>query len=415
MSEFTTVTLIKERSGRLIIDKLRRLYSKSYLIPVNEEWNAVVMENDGLEEGKIARQLSEKLDTYTFFLINSVDYGWNYTLYSKGRISGYLNVNYERKEISALNDANFPLLKQISANPSEIDHLESWYNEFVQRATPTHRGIQLFKKAFNFEPIEWVSFDYLSSMDERGIQKLNTTVLEGKAKRMNTRKIILDVLEKPLYNNGYVKFDAERLRLNGGEIAFIFTEDDFDYGLVIDASRKNIIEAKIYAPMFRGRNMYYIIEKSENKTFKYGNERELRKYLLQILDFFLNRGVQWLRENKIEKFDANQVYYEIMDPFLEELEFERVKTDYNVFDGGEIIYSKNGRKIIFRHFKYYTNLMTLFIKNNEEVALSRLLLNNKEKLGIELDNFRVWFRNKKEFENLLLQIINYIKRFNIID
>ncbi|MGD8192135.1 hypothetical protein ACQCN2_19365 [Brevibacillus ginsengisoli] len=298
MSEYTYATLVKSKSQDNILSCLKEMKTEGYFLEANEDWFAVVINNDVTKGNEVARFFSDKLDTFSFFFWNCEDHGWGYSLFYRGEKVGSLRIDYEQINESDVSEANVGALKEIVKREKEFNLLKDW---MLKVPTDILEGIQYYKNAFAFEKIEWVSYDYFSSLGDDALEQMGimNANVEGNPK-LQVSKIILDVLEWPLGKLGYTWRKDKKYGVYRGEYVFLKTIDRFEYGLVISTSQKNLVEANIFSPVMRGVDMFRVIERDNPPTFHYKTERELRLVLGQILQYFLLKGDKWLSNHVVK-------------------------------------------------------------------------------------------------------------------
>lgn len=184
---------------------------------------------------------------------------------------------------------------------------------------------------------------------------------------MNLKKTVMQSLEKTLKEHGYC-FNKQ----SSGAGVYCFYKKDklgFDVGLCLDKSRfGNRLRPNIDTPNPGPTNLYYATE-GEYKEFLYNDEGELEIYLQQILNQFITKGIQWLKDNEIEKFSVQEIFSSIADGFFKRYSFERVHTGAHIPAGGIVIYKKDNVEIDFGHSDAVSGFNCTVVDENNLASL----------------------------------------------
>jgi hypothetical protein len=202
MSELSHLILIHENADH-IRDRCKNMRIDGYLFPVNARWSGLTVKN-GFEEGKKwAQSLSKKLETYAFQYEYCEDFYWSYDLYDKGKRCAYLYLDFESGDDS-IEYANVPLLKTIATKQEPIDKMEQILaGDYFQLELEV---IDCFKRAFEFEAIEWISYEYMEEWSSEELARLGAVLLKpAKRKSKAFKDKVFERFREPLHRMGFTE------------------------------------------------------------------------------------------------------------------------------------------------------------------------------------------------------------------
>lgn len=404
MSQFTFATLVKAPT-QPIAEFLEQHGASSYLFPANPDWNAVIMKIDKHLDTQSAQKLSETLHTSALYFFNCEDHAWGYSFYHCGQLESRCFVNYEEQFISIQNK-NEIAVYEACKDPDTYMSFRQWVKHFDDHLEEIYRGVELFKKAFAIEKIEWISYAYLSRDSDGRREELGARYFRGKKKIIKVKKIIFDTLQNSLNQKGYF---LDKSMSDGKRLAFTRKDEHgYTYGIYVDASDKGKISASLYSPSKGYSDLFWVTCKQHRREITYEDEAQLQLVLEEIRDVFVNIGHNWLQNNQIEVFDVNAVYQEIMTPSLEKKGFRKVHEDQPIMFGGKLIYKRDEFTITFKHFPKITRIEVILNAGEGEFDLHLYVHNNRNTPPFN-EGLRRVFLNKEEFIEFLEGVMKYLE------
>lgn len=404
MSQFTFATLVKA-PPQSIAEFLEKSQSSSYLFPANPAWQAVIVENDMEIAEQTAQKMSLALNTSALYFFDCVDHGWGYSLFHRGRLESECFVNYEESSIHLHNHGEAAMYKA-STNPEAYMIFRQWVKHFDDHLDEIFGGVELFKKAFAIEKIEWVSYAYLSTDSDERLNDLEAQFFPGSKKIIPVKKIIFEILQDSFNQIGYF---LDKSMSDGKRLAFTRKDEHgYTYGLYVDASDKGKISASLYSPSKGYSDLFWVTCKQHRREITYEDEAQLQLALEEIRDVFVNIGHNWLQNNQIEVFEVNAVYQEIMTPFLEKKGFRKVHEDQPIMFGGKLIYKRDEFTITFEHFPKITRIEVILNAGEGEFELHQYVHNNRNKPPFN-EGLRRVFLNEEDFIEFLEGVMKYLE------
>ncbi len=406
MSEFTFATLIKDTNIDDIKQKLTAVGINGYIFQANNFWTAIVSMGD-MENGEdITKQVSQTLKCTAFYFINCEDHGWGYSLFKHGRLEAYLHVNYEADAKVDISEANIWKLKEICSDSASVEELERYLTSYANDLESVFIGVDLFKKAFDFIKVEWVSYEYFSGLSKSDLEKYGAVPLIKSKKSKGIKSIIRSVCENELGRSGY-SYSEKYLKY--GEYAFIKERNGFDQGLAIAVEKYKGVN--LLAPVLKGplchsshNNLYYLTE-GYIKDFEYSNDFELESFLHEVISHFIKKGELWLKGHEVEYFDAVRVYNETVDMFFQEYSFKRVYMDTDLLRG-KVVYQRGNSSVIFFHMKNEAGFKCEYYGENGECISLRSYILGYENISVPLE-----YRNEKDYMEILQMFLQGLKKY----
>lgn len=407
MSQFTFATLVKGNQEP-IAHFLEKSQSSSYLFPANPDWQAVIVENDMEIAEQTAQKMSLALDTSALYFFDCVDHGWGYSLFHRGRLESECFVNYEESSIHIHNHGEAALYKAC-VNPEAYMIFRRWVKHFYDHLDEIFGGVELFKKAFAIEKIEWISYAYLSTDSDERLNDLEAQFFPGSKKIIPVKKIIFEILQDSFNQIGYFLDESMSDRKR-----FAFTRKDehgYTYGIYLDASDNGKISASLYSPTVRYLDMFWVVRRQYRSDMPYEDEDQLRLVLEEIRDVFVDLGHKWLHDNQIERFDVNAVYQKIITPYLEEKGFRMEHEDNPIMFGGKLIYKRERGSATFEHFAGTTGVKIIMNEGDDELTLNELVHRNRNNPQFYRDGMRFTYTDHDTFLEFLDGVTYYLDRY----
>jgi hypothetical protein len=403
MSEVTNVILVSESVDH-IRDRCKRMRIDGYLFPVNPKWSGLAVK-DGFEEGRtLAKSLSKKLEAYVFQYEYCEDFYWSYDLYYKGKRCAYLYLSFESDEDS-IKQANFPLLKTICAKQEEINKMEQILaGDYFQMELDL---IECFKRAFQFESIEWISYEYIEDWDSEELARLGAVLLKpAKRKSKAFKDKVIQLFREPLHHIGFTEEEIHGEHL----IKFGRSVNGFKYWVMFDIGEKDTLILDLLVP-----NPSKAVSrwKMNNQLFfrlEYKTVRELGMLLETYGYPFINRANEYVNHQPIEIGNIDELYVAKCDPFFEKYGFQRVLFDQNIVQGGSLVYRKDDVSFIFKHYNGSANIESRVLIGQDTYVFQYVLLYFMEELGLQGDEWEYFsFQNEEEFVAQLDRLLKYIE------
>lgn len=354
MNESTCAIIFEGKTIDDIITCCKTEAYDGYVLPVNIDWNAIVLKDYKTINEEATKVLSEKLKTFTINLTDYEDFGWGFSLLSHGKELVDFSINYSedsniehtREKIEKLSNSLLDL-NEILTNTVVFEGINSFIKSYNLNPELIYNGAHLFFEAFGFQIIQGLSYDKLSELLLEDLDEIEAVLINKKKKKSQSfKQIVIKVVEKKLNQLGYY---LSKERQSNDELGFYTEINGFKMGLVITKSRyNNKFRAELYAPTI-GKKELYLITEGKEREFEYHNEDKLTVILNEILNQFIAKGNKWLDNQKIDVFDPEKVYAEYVDGFLEQYFYKRISTSNNLLNGGQVIYNNGDSNIYFYH------------------------------------------------------------------
>lgn len=400
MSEFTNVTIVKNKTPNELLQYIKNNRTDGYTFPVNKYWSATVFENQ-LDIGfQVSKQLSKDLETYVFFFLNCEDSGWSYFLYYKGEQKDSIQISFDNDTDTNIYEANFPLLIEIGGLKDELDKLQNYLSNYSNMGSEFLEGVEFFKKAFGFEKIEWTSYEYFSSLAEYELDNLGILSALKKSKPIRTKSVIMKVMKKKLSEMGYIYDKA----YDRGGYTFVQEKNGFLVGLSI-VIWEGTVEYRLKTPI--------MISNDETIFYNYGifnTQLELENILETFLNKFIEKGDKFIKESPIEKFDVFQTCSNSIDTLFEEYGFKRIGIENNYF-GLVIIYGKSDMKVCIQHNKMEATLSFKIINKKGEELFLHIIMDNYYLPGWRY-LFPIYYKNQAEYIELIKKHLDFLVEAN---
>lgn len=418
MSEMTTAILIHRQDLTELETWIRSKKKQAYLLPVTSEWTGLLIEKDLQTADKWAGKVSAGLNKPVLFFGNYDEFGWKADFWENGERQALLDLTFERPRRAKVEIEENANWSRYAAQPRVLESL-------IERLTAEGKAkmdpdlVERFKEAFGLESLSFLSYDYVDSdspesWEERGIREVSST------KRPRMKRVIREFFEEPLSERGYTWVPE-----SGGtdymvnQYAFQKNMGSYAYRIRIENWEKNKIQLSYTVPYFPPTVELYLRDNGYYEEFTFDGDTELKKVLQNVLEAILKKGIPWLEseEQRMEDFDLQEVYREVLDPIMAVRGFERrVDPNSNLNPAFDFVYSDlEGKwRILFAHSKDMAHSWMSVRRFNETLSnpimyeeknapqpLSQFFYQSREELIQQLTGAAGGFFRRIDQENLL--------------
>lgn len=390
MSINTLITLFK-KSSNLDLNALH--VKKNYYYGQISTWIVVALDGEEKDQKMMSKLLSgtKKVDTI-FLSVN--DYYWEAICFRDGNQFSLLKLDFENNKNSKYVDIDS--LIAFAEIPELAKDLERLINQMKQKErVPSSIQVE-FELAFNLTSIEGMIYDKIFTSEDAFQYEYNLTHVENQIviKPLNT---IIKTLDIPFNKRGY-KYEAGYQEANW-KVAFRKNMNGFWYTIIFDIGKKNNVEIKYVVPYGIG---WWA-------TFTYSSVFELRTRLLTVWREVIEKEISSFELNPIQAFNPENIYREIVDPFMVIHEYKRTNIQSDLLHrNGDVEYKHvaTGDIITFQHFSLMVDLK--ITRNGLPHNAGSLVSSNKK-----IFDFRIpevfGFRNEKEFRLQIEHLLNILQ------
>lgn len=367
MSELTTAILVHNLELSILEKWVRKKKKEAFLTQVNQKWIGLFIENDLRAANKWAGKVSAELKKEVLFFGNYDEWGWRADFWEDGVLKIHIDIPFEQPKKLKLEPLQTEAWLPFAANLESLNLLHS-----LLKTNPLDpNGDNHFKQAFALENLTFISFDYINMLDDNKLEEQGIIRVNGKKVKWRVNEVILEVLKEPLEEHGYSLLpEAEGGDLEN-RIVFYKLIDSYRYRIIFK-KLEDIISKKIwlfYSPPYNTWDIQiWMQEHGYQPDFSYTNESELQTSLQDILQHVITKGIPWLESQRIEKINVQEVYRNVLNPFMNNHGFylreEGEKADN---DQKEFLYQTTDQKwrILFQHQMVYPKTHIYMKRYNE--------------------------------------------------
>ncbi|MGF7048657.1 hypothetical protein J2T13_003165 [Paenibacillus sp. DS2015] len=367
MSELTTAILVHNLELSILEQWVRKKKKEAFLTQVNQEWIGLFIENDLRAANKWAGKVSAELKKKVLFFGNYDEWGWRADFWEDGVLKVHIDIPFEQPKKMKLEPLQTEAWLPFAANRESLILLHS-----LLKTNPLDpNGDNHFKQAFALENLTFMSFDYIKMLGDNKLQEQGIIRVNGNKAKWRVNEVILEVLKEPLEKHGYTLLPASKGADLEKDVTFHKVIDSYRYMIRIDKV-ENIISKEIrlfyYPPYYIWDIQVWMQEHGYKLEFSYDNESELRTSLLEMLQHVLTKGIPWLESLRIEKFNLQEVYRNVLNPFMNKHGFYlREEGETADKEQQEFIYQTADQKwrILFQHQKNRPKVHTYMKRYNE--------------------------------------------------
>jgi len=406
MVDHTRIILVKNELEESA-SACKSLKLQGFIMPINSEWCGVIVPNEDDVE-KIAQSISKRTKAFTFLHEHVEDYGWYYQLYQQGKQVASLYMNYVEDD-DHIDNANLPLLENIALSPSHLEKLDRCLQ--ADYAGDEYYLLDLFREAFQFQDIQYLSYDSIEDLDSAHLEELKIEFLMPSVKTANFADYVVGLFQKPLQQMDFILetelFADSHVRFNRVVNGFLFT-------VVFDRSEKNRLKFTLLTP-YDNYHTYKTLESSHlNVKLDFQNKKELNDLLERHGYLFIKRANEFVTENPVVMGDVDKLYEERLHSALKKYGFEQAEFPPNVIkNGGVIMYQKgNDCTISLKHHHKLADIEPIIIYKQRKYLISKIIKHHSKTLNLHLESgeeIYFTFRNEHEFFQTLDRLIHYIK------
>lgn len=402
MSEITTIALIKGNTLK-IHEIYKKKKVKGYLLPINQQWSGIAIEEGMEQTDNAAKMLSKMLDTFAFGYFYNEDYYWSYQLYEKGKKSASFYVNFEEDEDQVTN-ANLTLLKSIACKPQHLDEMERLLAEdYIGRDLLL---MDSFKRAFQFEKVEWLSFENLEKWTSEELDRNKVIAIQSSGKTKSFREKVKLLFGDLLAEFGFL----EEEELVDQHIRFTKIFNDFYYTIHFDIGERNTLRLLFLVPNGSDEISQSLMDKNLNMRLEYKKKQEIDFLLEQHGILFIKNAYEYMLQHPIEIENIDLPYKSACDPFFEKFGFKRVFFTPDIIQGGEVIYQKEDISFIIKHKQGYARFDSRVLIGKERYSMDALISDTSAERGLGISQWEYFsFRNEEEFLKQLKRLFAFIE------
>ncbi|NJJ40421.1 hypothetical protein [Paenibacillus apii] len=383
MSELTTAILVHNLERSILEQWVRKKKKDAYLTQVNRDWIALFIENDLRAANKWAGKVSAELKTEVLFFGNYDEWGWRADFWDDGALKVHIDIPFEKPKKMMLEPLQTEAWVPFATNRESINLLHS-----LLKSNPLDpEGVDHFKQAFALETLTFMSFDYINMLDDSMLKEKGIIRVNGNQTKWRVNEVILEVLKEPLEKHGFTLLRKAEGGDSENRIVFYKVIDSYRYRITFNKD-EDIITKKIrlfyHPPYYIWDVQVWMQEHGYQPVFSYGNESELRTSLLDMLQHVLTKGIPWLESQRIEKVNVQEVYRNVLNPFMNDHGFylrEEGKTADK--EQKEFIYQTADQKwrILFQHQKHYPQVHIYMKRYNEMINATLYYPESKNRTG----------------------------------
>ncbi|MFC4601215.1 hypothetical protein [Cohnella hongkongensis] len=406
MSEQSSIIFAKSTDISDIESKLKK--TKAILLP-STNWTGIALNVALRNNRNKASELSILLDTVVVSYVCDSDYFFEYAFFENGIERAYLLVNFDGATESVR--ANLSYVKE------QVDHPENM-EQLAEVLDTSHRikAAELFLKSiYSGKGLDNLTYQSLKTYllynpDETWLTSL------PRVKKNRHLEPILDTIGEQLKSYGFT-YDPDYKEGYIDVYLFSKTIDDFKYGVSLtklDRSRGYAVNYLFPSRCNPEYSDYH--ERGFGFVMNYKSEKELCPKLLELSEDIVHKGLKLLEEKEIRPFDVHGVYRRGLDPFFETYGYKNEFMSPSLLHGGEVVYGKNDKKVIFKQAVNQTNLEIEFADSHSNAPLHQKLSEYAEKYQIY--NFyrtynhlqhHYYYTNEKQLAEMLAKSAEAIK------
>ncbi|UNL86882.1 hypothetical protein [Priestia koreensis] len=406
MVDHTRIILVKNELKEST-SACKSLKLQSFIMPINSEWCGVIVPNEDDIE-KIAQSISKRTKAFTFLHEHVEDYGWYYQLYLEGKQVASLYMNYVEDD-DHIDNANLPLLESIALSPSHLEKLDRCLQ--ADYAGDEYYLLNLFREAFQFQDIQYLSYDSIEDLDSAHLEELKIEFLMPFVKTANFADHVVGLFQKPLQQMDFI---LETELFADSHVRFNRIVNDFLFTVVFDRSEKSRLRVNLLTP-YTDNHIYRLLEDAGLAlTFSYQNKKELNELLERHGYLFIKRANEFVTENPVVMGDVDKLYEERLHSALKKYGFEQAEFPPNVIkNGGIISYRKEDDvTLLFKHHPGSASIEPIIIYEGKKYFISQIVKYHSQSLNLQLqmgEYVYFSFRNEHEFFQTIDRLIHCIE------
>ncbi|WP_336883100.1 hypothetical protein [Priestia koreensis] len=406
MLEHTRIMLVKNAVSDSI-SACKSLKLQGFILPINTEWCGVIVPNEEDIE-KATKKISKKTKTFAFLYEHVEDYGWYYHLYNEGKQITTLHISQIEDEDDTDN-LNLSLLKDLALSKSDIE-------TFSQLLQTDYRGeeyylLDLFKAAFQFQEVEYLSYENLESLESSQLEALQVEFLAPPIKKTNFVDHIRASFEEKLQLMDFTLDNGLKAELH---VVFKRNVNGFVYRIFFDISERNRLTFRLLTPYRDNETFQSLRDKHLDMTFVYQNKKELNELVEKHGYWFIQRANEYINTHPVVIGNVDKVYEETLNSTLAKYNFKQTKYTPNIIEtGGVITYQKaSDYTLLFKHYQGHAIIEPMIIFEEKEYFISKIAKYHSEALNLSLkmgQDVYFSFRNETEFLQTVDKLLKYIE------
>lgn len=369
MSELTTAILVHNLELSVLNQWICKKKKDAYLTQINPNWVALFIENDLRSADKWAGKAAVELKTEVLFFGNYDEWGWRADFWEDGVLKIHIDVPFHKPKKIKLEPLHTEAWIPFAVNRKPLDRLHA----LLQSNPLDPEGVDYFKRAFSLESLTFLSFDYIKTFGDNTLKENGFIRAKGNNAKWRVNEIILDVLTEPLAKRGYNLLPATEGGGREKDITFYKTIDSYRYMIRVDKD-EDIISKKLrllyYPPYYIWDVQVWMQENGYQQDYSYSKKDEIQSSLRMVLDHVLTKGIPWLESQRIENINVEEVYRNVLCPFMNDHGFYLRDEDDKVGrEKQEFVFQTSDQKwrILFQHQKYYPQVHIYMKRYNEMI------------------------------------------------
>ncbi|MGE7219236.1 hypothetical protein ACQKJC_22395 [Priestia koreensis] len=406
MLDHTRIILVKNALSHSL-SACKSLKLQGFILPINTEWCGVIVSNEKDIE-KSTKNISKKTKTFAFLYEHVEDYGWYYHLYNEGKPISTLHISHIEDEDDTDN-LNLPLLKDLALSKSHIE-------TFSQLLQTDYRGeeyylLDLFKAAFEFQDVEYLSYENLESLESSQLEALQVEFLAPPIQKTSFVDHVRALFEEKLQHMDFTLDNGLKAELH---VIFQRNLNGFVYRMFFDISERNRLTFRLLTPYRDNQTFQSLRDKHLDMTFVYQNKKEMNELVEKHGYLFIKRANEYINTHPVIIGNVDKIYEQKLNSTLAKYKFSQTNYTPNIIETGGVITYQKGQSctFLFKHHQGHAIIEPIIIFEGKEYFISKIIKYHSESLNLPLkmgQDVYFSFQNEIEFLQTVDKLMNYIE------